>query len=81
MEKTSRMLIYVYVRVSYYLKGKCNETYQENPRDLQTTLASTSVHPNLQTVPHEPFRYTSTLPSSGVEPPTSRVVMSTKCLL
>lgn len=56
---------FVFVRCMYqlsYLKPSC----------LQTTVASLSVQPSSQMLPHCPFRNTSTRPSLVLSPSTSR---------
>ena len=49
-------------------------TTRSYPSCLQTTAASVMLHPSSHTVPHESPKNTSTLPSDGDLPPTSRTL-------
>ena len=51
--------------------------FSKNPSCLQTTLASSKLHPSSHTTPHRPQRQTSTRPSLGVIPPERRTLFST----
>ena len=53
----------------------------ENPSCLQATCASTAPQKSSHTVPHCPFRQTSTRPSLSVVPPTNRMPPAGQALI
>lgn len=61
----------------------CNVLCPEYPSCLQATFASGTPHMSSHTVPHLPFRQTSTRPSFGRVPPISLIppsgVQATQC--
>ena len=55
--------------------------FPEYPSCLQATLASTLPQASSHTVPHLPFRQTSTRPSFGWVPPTSLILPSVQAIV